>query len=140
MGKSSGKTLTHTTDCVKCTDFIHGKPHYKVQNMLRNLFSSLFDFNPRKDLEDEHVEEKVVAAPVKKNSVSTPTISKYDADIESLKTTYGELKPGMAIEITLQDLLTICPRNRRRIEAYQGLVTALRKQGVTLTITSNKTK
>ena len=55
--------------------------------MLRNLFSSLFDFNSRKDLEDEHVEEKVVAAPVKKNSVSTPTISKYDADIESLKTT-----------------------------------------------------
>lgn len=86
--------------------------------MLRNLFSSLFDFNSRKDLEDEHVEEKVVAAPVKKNSVSTPTISKYDADIESLKTTYGELKPGMAIEITLQDLLTICPRNRRRIEPY----------------------
>jgi ribosomal protein L19 len=108
--------------------------------MLRNLFSSLFDFNSRKDLKDEHVEEKVVAAPVKKNSVSTPTISKYDADIESLKTTYGDLKPGMVIEITLQDLLTICPRNRRRIEAYQGLVTALRKQGVTLTITSNKTK
>ena len=108
--------------------------------MLRNLFSSLFDFNSRKDLEDEHVEEKVVAAPVKKNSVSTPTISKYDADIESLKTTYGELKPGMAIEITLQGLLTICPRNRKRIEAYNGLVSELKKRGVTLNIKSRKTK
>ena len=140
MEKYSGKTLPHTPDCVKCTDFIHGKPHYKVQNMLRNLFSSLFDFNSRKDLKDEHVEEKVVAAPVKKNSVSTPTISKYDADIESLKTTYGELKPGMAIEITLQDLLTICPRNRKRIEAYNGLVSELKKRGVTLNIKSRKTK
>lgn len=106
--------------------------------MLRNLFSSLFDFNSRKDLERE--KEKRIAAPTVNSSVSVPTTTKFDTDIDSLRNAYGELKPGMTIETTLQDLLTICPRNRRRIEAYRGLVATLQKQGVTLTIKSRKSK
>ena len=144
MGKSSGKTLTHTTDCVKCTDFIHGKPHYKVQNMLRNLFSSLFDFNSRKDLENEHDEEKVAAAPVQKNSVpaknSVITDDRFSADIDCLKEKYT-LSVGSSIETNLKDLLEICPRTRRRIDAYNGLVKYLRENyDVCLTIKSQKTK
>jgi hypothetical protein len=41
----------------------------------------------------------------------------------------------------LQDLLTICPRNRPRVDAYQGLVSHLKSEyGVTLTIKSRKRK
>lgn len=64
----------------------------------------------------------------------------YASDIEALEGRYGELKKGLIIETTLQDLLQICPRNRKRTEAYQGLISYLKKIGVTLIINSNKTK
>ena len=49
---------------------------------------------------------------------------KYEADIEALKVLY-KLEEGETIEISLQDLLAIVPRNRPRIDAYQGLRTYL---------------
>lgn len=66
--------------------------------------------------------------------------SRYSADIEALKSVYGDLK-GQSISIDLQSLLSVAPRNRRRCEAYLGLQTMLRnKYGCTLHITSRKTK
>lgn len=50
------------------------------------------------------------------------------------------LESGSCINITLQDLLQIIPRKRRRIDAYRGLVSKLDKMGVTLTINSQKSK
>ena len=78
--------------------------------MLRNLFSSLFDFNSRKDLENEHDEEKVVAAPVQKSSApaknSVITDDRFSADIDRLKEKYT-LSVGSSIETNLKDLLEI---------------------------------
>ena len=47
---------------------------------------------------------------------------------------------GSCIDITLQEILRIISKRRRRVDAYRGLVSRLDKMGVTLTITSNKTK
>lgn len=67
--------------------------------------------------------------------------TKYESDINTLKEKYGNLfVSGLCITISLHDLLEICPRGRRRIEAYNGLVSVLEKQGIKLTITSRKTK
>lgn len=67
----------------------------------------------------------------------------YADDIHRLEDALNEGRPldnGRCIEITLQDLLQIIPRKRRRIDAYRGLVSRLNKMGVTLTINSQKTK
>ena len=66
---------------------------------------------------------------------------KYESDIKAVTNKWGELKPGLCIETTLQELLTVVPRHRPRIDAYNGLVTELRaKHGVILSILSRKTK
>lgn len=68
--------------------------------------------------------------------------NKYGSDIEALKQKYGvEFKSGLCIELPLKEIFNICPRTRRRIDAYFGLVSYLKSEyGVTLKITSNKTK
>ena len=66
---------------------------------------------------------------------------KYESDIRALTSKWGELRNGLCIETTLQELLTIVPRHRPRIDAYNGLVSELWfRYGVTLTIKSRKTK
>ena len=67
----------------------------------------------------------------------------YADDIHRLEDALNGGRPfekGSCIEITLKDLLQIVERKRRRVDAYRGLVSRLNKMGVTLTITSNKTK
>ena len=67
----------------------------------------------------------------------------YADDIDKLQNALFNghpLENGTCIEITLQDLLQIIPKKRRRIDAYRGLVSRLNRMGVTLTINSQKTK
>lgn len=67
----------------------------------------------------------------------------YAGDIRNLEMALFEGRPlesGSSINITLQNLLQICPRNRRRIDAYRGLVRELASRDISLTITSNKTR
>ena len=63
-----------------------------------------------------------------------------DPEFSILAEKFGELKAGKIIEVSLQELLTIIPRKRKRSDAYKGLVTKLKKLDVTLIINSNKTK
>lgn len=64
--------------------------------------------------------------------------SKYAADdIAVLKEKFGGVKE---IEISLQELLKLCPRSRARTDAYKGLVAELKKEGIELNITSRKKK
>ena len=86
----------------------------------------------------EDKEKNNIATPVIKEKVAKKTNSgKYDADIAALTAIYGT---GVCIDIELQELLKICPRNRKRIEAYNGLVSELAKRGTVLTIKSRKTR
>ena len=63
-----------------------------------------------------------------------------ESEIEILEERYGELKKGMVLWIELQAILEIIPRKRQRTDAYNRLVKALERRGVTLCITSRKKK
>lgn len=71
---------------------------------------------------------------------NTEKTSKYQRDIDNLAIRYGALYRGQIIDVSLQEILIICPRRRPRIEAYQGLVNELQRMGIKLRITSRKTK
>jgi hypothetical protein len=63
-----------------------------------------------------------------------------ETEIRILEERYGELKDGMVLWIELQTILEIIPRKRQRTDAYNRLVKALERRGVTLCITSRKKK
>ena len=120
------------------------KKQKNISGMIQNLFNALFGTNSRPDLGQEQ-EAATVTIENSSPSVSVqpepPQVKgKYAADVEALEANYGSLcNTGLCI--SLQDLLQICPRNRKRIESYQGLVNYLKAEyGATLTIKSRKTK
>ena len=71
-----------------------------------------------------------------------PIPEKYKKDVASLRSKYGDaLKTGVCINLTLQEALSLMPRDRKRVDSYAGLISYLkREQGITLTIKSQKTK
>ena len=71
-----------------------------------------------------------------------PVPEKYRKDIEALRDRYGDsFLTGFCIEITLKELLELCPRERHRKDAYHGLISYLKNnQGIILTIKSQKSK
>lgn len=84
---------------------------------------------------------------VKKDSNKTspkPIPEKYKKDITALERYYDcELSSltGLCIALTLQEILSIMPRERRRIDAYKGLQSYLKEDwDIILTIKSQKTK
>ncbi len=106
------------------------------------MFSSIADtlHGPTVD-----VRAAIPEAQPEKSVNSAPSVKgdPYADDIHRLEDALNGGRPldnGRCIEITLQDILQIIPRKRRRIDAYRGLVGRLNKMGVTLTITSNKSK
>ena len=111
--------------------------------LLQAMFSSMADtlHGPTMD-----VCAAIPEAQMEKSVNSVPSVKvddPYADDIHRLEDALNEGRPldnGRCIDITLQDLLHIIPRKRRRIDAYRGLVSRLNKMGVTLTITSNKSK
>ena len=71
-----------------------------------------------------------------------PIPEKYRKDVALLRSKYGDaFKTGFCIILTLQEALSIMPRDRKRVDSYAGLISYLkREQGITLTIKSQKTK
>lgn len=68
-------------------------------------------------------------------------VDPYADEIKKLKNALFDGQPlvsGACINITLQELLKICPRKRRRKDSFQGLQKSLNKMGVTLNIKSRK--
>ena len=102
--------------------------------MIMDFLYSLFGSNPGLAERQDTMLAPVVTAKASRSE-------KYESDIRAITSKWGELKPGLCIETTLQELLTIAPRHRPRIDAYNGLVSDLwLRYGVTLTIKSRKTK
>ena len=87
------------------------------------------------------LEDAVPSVIVTKDS-NRPIPEKYKKDVASLRSKYGDaLKTGFCIILTLQEALSIIHRERKRIDAYSGLVSYLKRElGITLTITSQKSK
>lgn len=87
--------------------------------------------------------EKAAPSVIVKKDSTEPIPEKYKKDISALEGKYGSLSSltGLSISLTLKEALEIMPRNRRRVDAYDGLKSYLKKQyGITLTIKSQKTK
>lgn len=75
--------------------------------------------------------------------IKTIIPAKFQSDVKALCDYAGllELTRGMEIKMTLQEILTIIPKNRRRIESYHSLIAFLADEmGVALELTSKKTK
>lgn len=67
----------------------------------------------------------------------------FESDVKALCDYAGitELNRGMAIRMTLQEILAIIPKARPRIESYKLLIKFLNDEmGVTLELTSRKSK
>lgn len=69
--------------------------------------------------------------------------SKFDDDVARLKNHYTEsggcFLPGICIDLTLQELLSIVPRQRKRSYAYTTLINYLKnKFNITLKIVRNE--
>ena len=111
--------------------------------LLQAMFSSMAQtwHGPTMD-----VRAAIPKAQKEKSINSAPSVKgddPYADDIHRLEDALNEGRPldnGRCIEITLQDILQIIPRKRRRIDAYRGLVGRLNKMGVTLTINSQKSR
>lgn len=88
-------------------------------------------------------QEKTVPDVIGEKTVEENNIpDKFRNDIEALKKKYGvKFKSGLCINISLQEILMIIPRQRKRQDAYTGLISFLKsKMGIELNITSQKKK
>ena len=75
------------------------------------------------------------------NKVKKVVRGKFLRDLEALRDSGYSLSSGSKIEITLQEILKICPRDRKRVDAYNSLVKYLNDEfDCSLYITSQKTK
>lgn len=102
-------------------------------NMLHSA-SHLVDLG-RRQIEEHHnivpISESVV------NNKTSENINKTQKEVEIISKLFGGLKEDMRIEIELNRILEILPRTRRKADAYKGLRSKLKQQGVELVITSN---
>lgn len=115
-----------------------------MMQLLQAMFSTIAD--------TWHGSKWGVRSPIKaqdEKSISSATSvngndnDPYADDIDKLQNALFNGRPlenGTCIGITLQDILQIIPKKRRRVDAYRGLVSRLNRMGVTLTINSQKTK
>nr|DAT67242.1 MAG TPA: hypothetical protein [Caudoviricetes sp.] len=107
----------------------------------------MFDEFINQILGDERVvvpshQEKAEPDVIEEKTAEIRIPKKYQEDIQTLRDMYGEsFKTGLCINLTLQDALKILPRERKRVDAYRGLVSFLKeKMGIELNIKSQKSK
>ena len=89
----------------------------------------------------QNVDPDVIANVNKKRTVVIP--DKLKSDIAALERYVDSscFQRGMCITVSLWELLELCPRERRRADAYTTLIRFLREEmGITLNIKTNKTK
>jgi len=82
--------------------------------------------------------EKIVR-PESKVIVKPPSKEKHADDIEALSAHFS-MESGSTIDIALHEMLELCPRTRRRTDAYNSLKAELGRRGVNLCITASKSK
>lgn len=86
-------------------------------------------------------QEQEISPSKEQNKVEKVVRGKFLRDLEALRDSGYSLSSGSKIEITLQEMLKICPRDRKRVDAYTSLKSYLNDEfGCSLCITSQKTK
>lgn len=91
---------------------------------------------------DNIAEPSVIVRKDSNKTFPKPIPEKFKNDIKALQDKYGDaFKTGFCIDLTLQEALSLMQRERKRVDAYSGLISYLKRElGITLTITSQKTK
>ena len=117
-----------------------------VFQLVQAMFSSMGETwrQPKPDyrtVQTKAEEKRELSATPIVVKVNGKPVDHFAGEIHRLEEALGHpLENGACIDFKLQDLLQIIPRKRRRIDAYCGLVRELVGKGISLTITSNKTK
>ncbi|EGF53399.1 hypothetical protein SAMN05444376_1630 [Bacteroides clarus YIT 12056] len=109
--------------------------------MFTDFINRILGAEPRSSVSNRLENDAVPSVIVTKDSTK-PIPEKYKKDVALLQRKYGDaFKTGFCINLTLQEALSVMPRDRKRVDSYAGLISYLKKeQGITLTITSQKTK
>ena len=113
--------------------------------MFTDFINRILGAERRPSLSNRLENSAVPSVIVKKDSNKTsskPIPEKYRKDVALLQSKYGDaFKTGFCIDLTLQEALSLMQRERKRVDAYSGLISYLKRElGITLTITSQKTK
>ena len=109
--------------------------------MFTDFINRILGAEPRSSVSNRLENDAVPSVIVTKDSTK-PIPEKYKKDVALLQRKYGDaFKTGFCINLTLQEALSVMPRDRKRVDSYAGLISYLKKeQGITLTIKSQKTK
>lgn len=119
--------------------------------LMQAMFSTLWGTELQPKRQDKSASPAVDVVKHETESASPPTPSEIqsktntcsrtkhdiDGDIKRLEEVFfggHPMQSGFIIETTLHDLLAVCPRERRRKDAYKSLIHALNKMGVELII------
>ena len=113
--------------------------------MFTDFINRILGAERRPSVSNRLVNNAAPSVIVKKGSNKTSPKSipeKYRKDVALLQSKYGDaFKTGFCIDLTLQEALSLMQRERKRVDAYSGLISYLKRElGITLTITSQKTK
>ncbi|MCS2415322.1 hypothetical protein [Bacteroides uniformis] len=113
--------------------------------MFIDFINRILGAERRPSLSNRLENDAVPSVIVKKDSnktITKPVPEKYRKDVALLQSKYGDaFKTGFCINLTLQEALSIMPKDRKRVDSYAGFISYLkREQGITLTIKSQKTK
>lgn len=94
--------------------------------MMMRLMEALFGFDWRQPEQKPSLKTNM---PQEKNN-TTIVPPQYRDDVENLKSFVGKenWKPGLEIKLELRDLLALCPRERRRSDAYKKLIAYLKDE------------
>ena len=113
--------------------------------MIEILIDALYGTGYRREVQpcvpglDKCCRQEEDAAGTVDNKESRPVSAEIDLDkdIKALVDVFGPLTEGKVIELTLSRLLEICPRRRRKQDAFITLRNRLRAYGVELRVIPN---
>lgn len=91
------------------------------------------------DIKERAVIEESFVPAIKEPEPIPEMKDDIDPEILLLAKTYGPLTNGVKIELSLQEVLQLFPRQRKRSDAYKGLIKKVKEQfNVELTIGTKK--
>lgn len=91
------------------------------------------------DIKERAVTEESFVPAIRESEPVPEMKDDIDPEILLLSKTYGPLTNGMKIELSLQEALQLFPRQRKRSDAYKGLIKKVKEQfNVELTIGTKK--
>ena len=121
----------HFLDCDRQPAIVQRAVDIQKGDIMINEFDNLIRIYGGQAEKVVHQESEVIVKP--------SSSEKHSDDIAALSARFP-LENGSTIDITLRELLELCPRTRRRTDAYNSLKTELSRHGVNICITAKSKK